>query len=266
MLEQIGTIVDFDPADALGWIELDQGGRVRFGATSLRGFDSVTIGTRVVVHGTKPGHKDVLKAVAVVPLVAPGAAGGPQGTMEEPPAVQDRMRPVERSTQPYDRVRITNLVDGTTIEGHEAVQAHFEEEQALLDEHGMSITFQVFRIHLAATSIGELQGRMLTALKVPGDFASGTDTVADVKDKLRPLIEQAARSHPDAETRRALTWRAADRMAFSFSNSRMLDDDLFYADHFMMLPAWVQVLLHECDHEELMAIADKLHRAADGRA
>lgn len=266
MHEQIGTIVEFDPADALGWIELDQGGRVRFGATSLRGIASVAVGTRVVVQGTKPGHKGVPKAVAVVPLATPGAAEGPQGAVDDTPAAQHRMRPVERSTRPHDRIRILNLVDGTTIEGHDAVQAHFQKERELLDKHGMSIIFQVYRVNLAATSIKEIQSEMLTELKVPSGFASGTDTVVAVKSKLRPLIDEASRSHPDAETRQALSLHRADRISFSFSGRRMLDEKRFYADHFMLLPVWVQVLLHGCDDEELMALARKLHRAADGGA
>jgi len=84
MSRQIGTIVEFNRNDSLGWIELDEGGRVRFGGTSLRGIALAVIGTRVVVQGTKPGSNGVLKAVLVVPLdnpedaddKAPGADGG----------------------------------------------------------------------------------------------------------------------------------------------------------------------------------------------
>ncbi len=33
-----GTIVELNPVDALGWIELDEGGRIRFGGTACKGF------------------------------------------------------------------------------------------------------------------------------------------------------------------------------------------------------------------------------------
>jgi hypothetical protein len=69
MSGQNGTIVELDPIDALGWIELDEGGRVRFGGTALKGFTTNPgVGTRVEVRGTTPGYKGALKAVQVGPL------------------------------------------------------------------------------------------------------------------------------------------------------------------------------------------------------
>jgi hypothetical protein len=56
--------------------------------------------------------------------------------------------------------------------------------------------------------------------------------------------------------------RETDRISFSFSGRRMQDEKLFYADHFMMLLVWVQVLLHDCEVEELLELADKLRRAS----
>lgn len=93
---QIGTIVEYSSGNELGWIELDQGGRVRFGRTSLQDIRTVMIGTRVEVHGTKPGYKGVLKAVAVARLAAPDAAHEP----------------------------LSSVNDGTTIEGHDAAEQH----------------------------------------------------------------------------------------------------------------------------------------------
>lgn len=108
MLGQIGTIVEFDPFDALGWIELDQGGRVRFGGMSFRGIvaaDSFEIGRRVEVHGTTPGYKGVPKAVAVVPVVIPGALAGPRGMIDETLPLWRRIRLIENSVQADDRIR-----------------------------------------------------------------------------------------------------------------------------------------------------------------
>jgi hypothetical protein len=70
MSRQKGTIVECDPFDALGWIELDEGGRVRFGATAFTGFTTNPgVGRRVDVRGTQPGYKGVPKAVVVGPLL-----------------------------------------------------------------------------------------------------------------------------------------------------------------------------------------------------
>ncbi|MGE6761617.1 hypothetical protein ACQKGO_26635 [Corallococcus interemptor] len=75
MSGQKGTIVELNPNDALGWIELDEGGRVRFGGTALKSFAvSPGVGTRVEVHGTAPGYNGVPKAVMVTPLVVASAA------------------------------------------------------------------------------------------------------------------------------------------------------------------------------------------------
>lgn len=72
MTGQPGKIVEFNVNDGLGWIELDEGGRVRFGGTSLGEFTgNPGPGTRVFVHGTAPGYKGVVKAVKVVPAEAP---------------------------------------------------------------------------------------------------------------------------------------------------------------------------------------------------
>ncbi|WP_147470093.1 hypothetical protein [Corallococcus sp. AB049A] len=80
MSGQKGTIVELNPNDALGWIELDEGGRVRFGGTALKSFAvSPGVGTRVEVHGTAPGYNGVPKAVMVTPLVvAPAATEEPK--------------------------------------------------------------------------------------------------------------------------------------------------------------------------------------------
>jgi hypothetical protein len=163
--------------------------------------------------------------------------------------------------QRYDNVKITNIVDGTTIEGHDAVKAHFSKERQLVDEHGSSIIFQVYRINLGATTIKEMAGEKLEEIKVGGEFVSGTDTVADVKSNVRSLLEGELRSRPDAEVRPELVIREADQISFSFGNRPMRDDKLFYADHFMVLPVWVQVFLHDCHHEELVELARRLNRA-----
>ncbi len=70
---QAGTITELSPQDGLGWITLDDGARVRFGATSCKGFVP-SLGTRVGVVGTAPGFRGVIKATEVVPLPKNAAA------------------------------------------------------------------------------------------------------------------------------------------------------------------------------------------------
>jgi hypothetical protein len=41
----------------------------------------------------------------------------------------------------------------------------------------------------------------------------------------------------------------------------MKDDGLFYADHYMMLPVWVQVFVHRCELQEVTALASRLRHA-----
>src|SRR5512146_1316167 len=101
-------------------------------------------------------------------------------------------RPQE-DEQRYDNVRIVSAVDGTTIQGHDAVKAHFAQEKELYQAHGSSITFQVYRINLQANTLEELQGQRLAESKVNGGFVSGDDTVAAVKVKVRSQLERQVR-------------------------------------------------------------------------
>ena len=77
------------------------------------------------------------------------------------------------------------------------------------------------------------------------------------KKRLRSLIEGESRS----ESAVGLGIGETERLSFSFDHRWMMDDKLFYADHFVLLPTWVQVVLHDCDHEELMELARKLRDA-----
>lgn len=157
---------------------------------------------------------------------------------------------------------VVNLVDGTTIEGDEAVKAHFDAERKLVEDYGSSLIFHVYRVNLQAKAVDELQGPRLAEIKLEGGLVSGTDTVGAVKGKLRSLIAERARLEAGAPA--GLHLDEADRMSLSFSGRRMEDDRRFYADHFILLPAWVQVLLHACDDDELMALARRL-QVADRR-
>jgi hypothetical protein len=139
----------------------------------------------------------------------------------------------------YDNVRITNAVDGSVIEGHDAVEAHFERERKLAEEHGSSLTFQLYRANLAGATRAEVQGPRLAELRIAGGEVSGTDTVAAVKQRMLPRLlgEHAAATH----------------ITFVIGGRVMRDEALFYADHFILLPCWVQVVLSEVPFPDVIA-------------
>lgn len=76
----------------------------------------------------------------------------------------------------YDNVRVVNVVDGTTIEGHDAVEAHFKREDEMLREHGPHVIFEVFRINMQAKTLADLQGPRLLEVKADARLFSGSDT------------------------------------------------------------------------------------------
>jgi len=149
----------------------------------------------------------------------------------------------------YDNVEIKNAVTGTVIKGHDAVKAYFEQEQKLVEEHGASLIFQIYRINLNANTIEEFHGQKVGEVKADGKFVSGSDTVAVVKEKLIDLLKKASNGE-DAQSK--LIIYDNDRITLSFGRRMMRDNTLFYAENFVMLPAWVQVLVHRCEFEEFL--------------
>lgn len=158
----------------------------------------------------------------------------------------------------YDNVRIVSAVDGTTIQGHDAVKAHFAQEKELYEAYGSSIIFQVYRLNLQANTLEELQGQRLAEIKVNGEFVSGDDTVAAVKAKVRSQLERQVRLQREEGTPSDVAIEESDQITLFFSGHPMQDDTAFYADNFIMLPAWVQVLLHRCEFEEVAQLVDRL--------
>lgn len=168
----------------------------------------------------------------------------------------------ESEEQRYDNVRIVKVADGTVIEGHDAVKAHFERESKMQEEHGSSIIFQVFRLNLQASSLEEFQSEQLAEIKVDGEFVAGSDTVAAVKGKLRPILEEKARAWQAQGEQPDLQIEQEDHITLFFNGHPMQDDRLFYADHFMLLPAWVQVHLHSCEFGQVAKRAAELRNVA----
>ena len=166
----------------------------------------------------------------------------------------------QREERRYDNIRIVNNVDGTIVEGHDAVKMHIEHEQKMLAEQGALIIFQVYRLNLRADTLEKLQGKKLVEIKVESTFVSGTDTVAVVKDKLWALLREKAGVRNDGQALATLAIKAADRLTLYLSGRPLQDDTTFYNDNHIMLPVWIQVLLHRCESEEAVQLINKLQK------
>ena len=60
-MSDTGTITEIEPEDGLGWIEMENGDRIRFGGTSCKAFVPA-IGMKVRVISTRPGYGGTIKA------------------------------------------------------------------------------------------------------------------------------------------------------------------------------------------------------------
>ena len=84
-------------------------------------------------------------------------------------------------------------------------------------------------------------------INIPGDAIGRGTTVAEVKALLRPLVTGL---------------QASDTITLDFARQPMQDESLFYADHFIMLPAFVTVLVHCGPFEKVLARSKALQEAA----
>ncbi len=73
-MSDVGKITEIEPEDGLGWIEMPDGARVRFGGTACKGFVP-TIGMSVQVLGTKAGYGGTVKATELKEVRTGGALG-----------------------------------------------------------------------------------------------------------------------------------------------------------------------------------------------
>jgi hypothetical protein len=129
---------------------------------------------------------------------------------------------------------------------------------------GSSIIFQVYRVNLGAKTVKELQGEKLAEIEADGGFVSGSDTVAAVKAKVRPLLEEEARLAHQRGPQPGFHIEQADHITLLLNGRPTQDDTLFYADKFIVLPVWVQVLLHGCEFGEVVELAAELRNHGQG--
>ena len=107
-----------------------------------------------------------------------------------------------------------------------------------------SLTFQVFRFDAASS-----QAPKIAEVAVPAGFVTGGETVAQVERKLRPRVSLEL---ANAEARPGSELREDDQLSLFFSGRPMAPERLFYADHFILLPAWVQVVVHRPEEAEAL--------------
>ena len=74
MMSDVGKITEIEPEDQLGWIEMENGDRVRFGGTACKGFVP-EVGMLVKVLGTRPGYRGTVKATGLEMVKAASGAG-----------------------------------------------------------------------------------------------------------------------------------------------------------------------------------------------
>ena len=89
-------------------------------------------------------------------------------------------------------------------------------------------SFQIFRLNFSADNLDDFQGEKVDEFTVKGSYASGNDDVSKIKTKLREK----------------LSLNSQENLTLYFNGRCMKEKGLFYADHFIILPAWVQVLIH----------------------
>jgi len=121
-----------------------------------------------------------------------------------------------------------------------------EQEQNLEQNYGTGLIFQFHRINLDAKEADELEGKMLFEVKVEGDDMPGNDPVSQVKKQLLGKMPPGTLKEGEQ-----LTWR--------FGRVVMEDKSLFFSDHFMSLPAWIQVYIHTGSFGDVQEVAKKLN-------
>lgn len=103
-MSDVGTITEIEPEDQLGWIEMPNGDRVRFGGTACKGFVP-EIGMTVKVLGTKPGYGGTTKATGLEKVAdvagkgpaAVAAAAGGGAAASAPPAPRTSLHTVQNA-------------------------------------------------------------------------------------------------------------------------------------------------------------------------
>ena len=101
-----------------------------------------------------------------------------------------------------------------------------------------SLTFQLYRFDAESA-----QAPKVAEISVPAGFVAGHETVSQVAQKLRERLSVEP-SEPGSQL------REDDEISLFFSGRPMAPERRFYADHFILLPAWIQVVAHRPEDAE----------------
>jgi len=63
------------------------------------------------------------------------------------------------------------------------------DEHRIIDPNSTTVTFQLYRLDPQADTIERFQSRRLDEMSVDGGSISGTDTVAMIKERIRPWFQ-----------------------------------------------------------------------------
>lgn len=109
--------------------------------------------------------------------------------------------------------------------------------------------FQVYRANLKANSLEEFQGERLIEWSEGPDFISQEDTIALVKDRLQDVLQW---NIPD------INFNKKENITLILGGRPLKEDSFFYANHFILLPTWIQILIHQCSSSEFIELLELL--------
>lgn len=112
-----GTLTELDPIDALGWIDMDDGSRVRVGGTALSALRPLPeVGTRLRVLETQAGFRGVLKATRVEWAHRPPPSAAPAMAPEPPRVTWEKLVARHPRWSDLDAISVPAALDVPPLE------------------------------------------------------------------------------------------------------------------------------------------------------
>ena len=144
-------------------------------------------------------------------------------------------------------ITVTNMSTGEVLSGKQAIERWLDIEKDLEDKYGPNVIFTVFRMNMNAQNVNDFQGPKLAEIKVGQKHMSGKDTVSDVKRLLTPIIGGSG-----------INFKQGEQFKLFLNGRVMNDNGLFFSDHFLCLPCWIQVAIYDCTWEQYLEKCKKL--------
>jgi hypothetical protein len=113
-----------------------------------------------------------------------------------------------------------------------SVNQWLDQEKQLEQKHGSNIIFEIRRMTVDLETEDVHLGPKIGTVLLAGDGGglTGTHTVQNVMDKVRKMIEA-----------QELLIFKDDHIVFMLNGKVMHPETLFFADHYLLLPCWIQV-------------------------